>query len=70
MTKKRQVGKMKTDAETPKWGAHFCGGNRADLATREQYNRKIVFSPLFFGVDFATYLCPEPRFPFCLCVAS
>jgi len=74
MTKKEAGGQNENRCRDTKWGADFCGGRRENLATREQYNRKLFFFHLsFFGVDFATYLCPEPRIFCCLvglCVAS
>jgi len=65
---------MKTDAETQNGGQIFVvAGGRIWQHVNNIIANCFFFHLSFFGVDFATYLCPEPRIFCCLvglCVAS
>jgi len=50
MTKKEAGGQNENRCRDTKWGADFCGGRRENLATREQYNRKLFFFTSLFSV--------------------
>jgi len=50
MTKKEAGGQNENRCRDTKWGPDFCGGRRENLATREQYNRKLFFFTSLFSV--------------------